>query len=103
MGDADASAIHRELGHIAATLEALASRIENLEEKADKFADATADIKHIRGNIAMMKGPVNDYQKLKQQGVGAWTVIVMLAGAATTIFNIVSYIVRVYLLGIGNG
>jgi hypothetical protein len=103
MGDADASAIHRELGHIAATLKSLADRIEHLEDKADKFAEAASDIKHMRGNIAMMKKPVEDYTRLKQRGIGAWSVVVLFAGAATTIFNIVSYIIRVYVLGIGNG
>lgn len=100
MGEADATAIHRELGHIAATLEDLARRIEHLETKTDRFSEATADIKHMRNNLAMMKAPVEDYKRLKERGTGAYVLITTLCGGAVVVFNIISYCVRVFVLGI---
>lgn len=100
MGEADASNIYRQLGSIEATLEGLDKRMVKVEEKQDKLADVANDVKHMRNNLAMMKAPVEDYKRLKERGTGAWVLVTTMSGAAVVVFNIISYCVRVFVLGI---
>lgn len=93
--------IQRELGGIGQALRDIQRRLEDLEEKTNKFGDMAADFKHMKNNVAMMKEPIEDYKNMKQRGVGAWTLITLLAGAFTVCFNVISYLVRAYVLGIG--
>lgn len=100
MGDADVTAIHRELGGIAAELKDLARRIENIEEKQDRLSDVANDVKHMRANVAMMKAPVEDYKRLKERGIGAYVLLTTVSGGIVVLFNIISYVIRVFVLGI---
>lgn len=100
MGDADANAIHRELGKIGAVLEELDRRMQLVEQKQDKLADVANDVKHMRANVAMMKAPVEDYKRLKERGIGAYVLLTTVSGGIVVLFNIISYVIRVFVLGI---
>lgn len=100
MTESDTLAIHRELGGIAKTLDDIERRLLHVEDKQDKLAELGSDIKHMRANVAMMKAPVEDYKRLKERGTGAWVLLTTISGALVVAFNIISYVVRVFVLGI---
>lgn len=102
--------VHSRLGAVESSIKHIDHRLDTLEQKTERKLDdvlqrSTANahtLEHIKNNVKMMRGPVEDYQRLKHQGTGMWMLITFILGAATTIFNIASYIIRVYVMKIGD-
>lgn len=89
------------LGSLEATAEHQDKRLDKIDNKLDAVLEKMAVIDHMRNNINMMKKPVEDYQRVKERGLGMWSLLTFLIGAATVVFNIVSYVFRVYVFKIG--
>lgn len=93
--------IYTRLGNLEGTTKLILGRLDKMDDKLDHHNDTISDIKHIKNNIAMLKKPVDDYERVKQRGIGMWTVVVFVLGGSSIAFNVISYVVRVYILKIG--
>lgn len=93
--------VSNRLGHVESSVEHIDKRLDKIDTKLDKFTEMSGMMEHIKNNVSMMKQPVEDYKSMKERGTGMWMLITFVLGGATVLFNIISYVVRVWVLKIG--